>query len=386
MDIKETSAKPGIAEMKRRAQKVQATMSAEGLDYYISFSPDNILWLTNFANIVHERPFILALPVQGDPIFLAPKLELPHIRSRKIGDIDLVTYAEFPAPAGQRWEDRLSEIVTPGAKIGIESVCPVQIAGALPGKPVVIDIVDNHRIVKSEYELGRIAYSCRIVSEAHGNFLNSAHIGQTQSEVSGTSTKAIFGNVLKDNPELNPLATKIICLFQNSDASDDPHNFSNIDMAIQEGGPHLTVFNSMLNGYGAEIERCFFIDHVPEEAKHPFETMMAARQLSFDLTKPGAIMGDIDRQVNELFIKAGYSENLLHRTGHGIGITGHEAPFLADGYDMEIQPGMVFTIEPGIYISGIGGFRHSDTVMITADGNKSLTFGATDLDSLTLSS
>ncbi len=108
------------------------------------------------------------------------------------------------------------------------------------------------------------------------------------------------------------------------------------------------------------------------------------RRLALELTVPGNVMGDVDRRVNAVFAKAGYAEFLLHRTGHGIGVTGHEAPFLADGYEHEIEPGMVFTIEPGVYLKGIGGFRHSDTVMTTATGNIVLTDGPVTLDAVTL--
>ena len=117
----------------------------------------------------------------------------------------------------------------------------------------------------------------------------------------------------------------------------------------------------------AELERTFFLGHVPEEAKRPWDAMMEARALANELTKPGAIMHEVDLAVNNLLRKAGYGDNLLHRTGHGLGVTGHEGPFLAEGYYREILPGMIYTVEPGIYIEGIGGFRHSDTVLVTED-------------------
>ena len=132
------------------------------------------------------------------------------------------------------------------------------------------------------------------------------------------------------------------------------------------------------------MERTFFLGDVPAKARRPFEVMLEARRLAFELTVPGNVMGEVDRRVNELVRKAGFGEFLLHRTGHGIGVTGHEAPFLADGYERVIEPGMFFTIEPGLYIPGIGGFRHSDTVMTTADANVALTEGPIALDELTL--
>ena len=190
--------------------------------------------------------------------------------------------------------------------------------------------------------------------------------------------------ILTDLPSTNVLATRLMSAFQPPSVSHDPHNFTDINMVMEAGGPHVSVINCVINGYGAEIERTFFLGHVPEEARRPFRVMMDARRLAMELTVPGAVMGDVDRRVNAVFENAGYGANLLHRTGHGIGVTGHEGPFLADGDEREIEPGMVFTIEPGVYLPGVGGFRHSDTVVTTEDGNLSLTRGPVELEELTL--
>lgn len=132
------------------------------------------------------------------------------------------------------------------------------------------------------------------------------------------------------------------------------------------------------------MERTFFLGMVPEAAQRPFEDMHKARALAYELTVPGNSMSEVDRQVNDFFKSRSYSENLLHRTGHSFGVTDHEAPFLAEGYEHEIQPGMVFSIEPGIYLLGVGGFRFSDTVLVTETGNLKLTHAPETLAELTL--
>ncbi|MHA1659100.1 MAG: M24 family metallopeptidase, partial [Promethearchaeota archaeon] len=139
-----------------------------------------------------------------------------------------------------------------------------------------------------------------------------------------------------------------------------------------------------INGYGVEIERSFFLGTVPEKAKNPFEVMMEGRTLAYELAKPGANLSDIDGAVRKIYKKRGYGDKILHRTGHGLGITGHEAPYVAVGYDQKLEPGMIISIEPGIYIPGTGGFRHSDTVLITDDGNISLTKAPVTLEDLTI--
>ena len=109
---------------------------------------------------------------------------------------------------------------------------------------------------------------------------------------------------------------------------------------------------------------------------------MAARARAFERTRPGALMSDVDQGVRDVFASFGYEEALLHRTGHSFGVTGHEGPFLAVSYEREIEPGMFFSIEPGIYLRGVGGFRHSDTVLVTETGNVGVTQAPDDLESL----
>lgn len=379
-----TFAPPSPGEMATRLARVRARMAHEGLDRYVAFSPDNVFYLTNFANFVHERPFVLVLAPDGPPRFVVPKLEVPHVRTRAIGDVDIIAYAEFPAPPGQTWQDALFPLLAGARRVGVESVCPLQIAEAVPGERVCTDVIDDVRLRKSEYEIGRITYGCELLSKTHAHLLATARPGRALPQVAPELSGMMLMAVLRDDPRTNMLATRLTAVFQPPSVSHDPHNFTNIAMAMEPGGPHVSVLNCVVNGYGAEIERTFFLGHVPAAARKPFEVMLEARRLAFELTIPGNVMGEVDRRVTSVFAKAGYAEHLLHRTGHGIGVTGHEGPFLADGDERVIEPGMVFTIEPGVYLPGIGGFRHSDTVLTTDTGNITLTTAPDTLDALTI--
>jgi Xaa-Pro aminopeptidase len=375
---------PPLDEMRGRVERVRAQMLERNLDSYVAFSPDNIFYLTNFAFFVHERPFLLIVPLSGPVNFLIPKLEIAHVQTHALGEIDLVPYFEFPAPAGQTWADYLRPLLRGSARTGVEPICPLQVYEAIPGERVSADIIDDVRMVKSDYEVGRIVYACRLVTEAHDRLLAEARPGRTLAQLRAELTGLMMSRILDDDPSANPMATRIAVFIQKAEASHDPHNFADISSSMEAGGPHVSIINSTINGYGAEVERTFFLGHVPEKARKPFEVMMAARELAFNLTRPGIKMGEVDRRVNAVFKQAGYEDFLLHRTGHGMGVTAHEAPFLAEGYDRLIEPGMCFTIEPGIYLPGIGGFRHSDTVMTTESGNLTLTSGPVELEHVTL--
>ena len=384
MDFTPQFMPPSTEELQQRIDRLQAKMREHALNYYVSFCPDNIFYLTNFANFVHERPFILVLRPAGKPVFIIPRLEYSHVKVRSVGDIELRTYSEFPAPDGEQWSDQLRSLLSGASRVGIESICPIQIYDAIPGERVRNDLINDLRMIKSDYEIGRILYGCSLADRAHDRLLSMAKPGLTLSETASEIKQGMMKQILSDNPSTNLMATRLTAVFQPGKASDDPHYFTDLNMVMLHGGPHVTIINAVINGYGTEIERTFFIDQVPEHAKRPFHAMLEARHTAFELTVPGNSMNEVDKCVKQIFKKYGYEKCILHRTGHGMGVTAHEAPFLAEGYDRIIEPGMVMTIEPGIYLKDIGGFRHSDTILITKDGNLRLTNGPVELDALTL--
>ena len=375
---------PSAEELSRRISQLRMAMDAAGIDTYLSIQTDNVYYLTNFANYAHERPFVLVINRQGPVRFVVPKLEVSHVGMRAIGEIDLVTYFEYPAPKGARWSDILKSVLSDGARIGIESTCPMFLAKAAGDNAVVEDLIDDLRQIKSPFELARIQHASDIASRTHGEFLATATLGINVAMANGEVGRKVMGQLLALDPTINLFATKVSFGFQPPSISWDPHNFTDLSMQTEEGGPNVSLLNGVMNGYGTEIERTFFLGHVPEAAKRPFDTMLEARRVALEAIVPGALMSDVDRCANAVFRKAGYADHMLHRTGHGIGVTGHEGPFFAEGYDREIRPGMVFTMEPGIYIPGVGGFRHSDTIRIDEAGPVMMTQGAITREDLTI--
>lgn len=380
-----TSAPPDSAEMARRLEGVRERMAAEQLDAYVSHCPDNIFYLTNFANYIHERPFVLVITMEGPLQFIVPQLEEEHVRIRSVGAIDTRHYFEFPAPAGEGWAVELRDALRTAKRVGVESTCPLQVHEEIPGARVRSDVIDEARFVKTPYEIGRIAHASQIISDGHAELLAGSRADEMTIGLFGSVSRSMTGRMLRDMPNANMLASSLTAVIQPPSLSHDPHNFTDIHAKLEEGGPHVSVVNCRVNGYGAEVERTFFINSVPDEARRRFDVMLEARRIAFELLRPGALMSEVDQATRDCFEKNGYLENLLHRTGHSFGVTGHEAPFLAIGYDRVVEEGMLFSIEPGIYFEGIGGFRFSDTVLVTESGNVSLTSAPETLEELTLS-
>lgn len=385
MNIEKTFQIPTVEEMQLRKEKVMSQMEAKGYDALVIFDPDNVFWLTHFANFVHERPFILILDSQGVLNFVVPKIESTHVNTRKVGEINLVEYTEFPAKEGKEWRTIFTQTVANYKKIGFEENSPYFVVEALGERGQVTPIVEEARFTKSAYELARINYSSQLANETFEELLAMARPGLSAMESNKVLTSSFMTKIYMNDPMTNYLATRVGVVVQSPNVSHDPHNYTNFtEMDMCEGGPHVGVINSVVNGYGTEVERTFFLGHVPDNCIKPYQVMMEARQIAFDMCKPGISMHDLDQAVYDHLCKHGYGDNFAHRTGHGIGVTGHEGPFLAMGYDREIEPNMVFTIEPAIYLPGIGGFRHSDTVVTTQDGNVCLTPIRDSLDDLTL--
>jgi Xaa-Pro aminopeptidase len=137
-------------------------------------------------------------------------------------------------------------------------------------------------------------------------------------------------------------------------------------------------------GYLSELERTMVIGEPSAEQREMFDHMVALQDTAFAEIKPGARCSDVDRAVRGYYDKHDLWDYWKHHVGHCIGLRYHEGPFLDIGDDTEIKPGMVFTVEPGLYAAGLGGFRHSDTVAVTDDGIEFLTYYPRDLESLTL--
>jgi Xaa-Pro dipeptidase len=137
-------------------------------------------------------------------------------------------------------------------------------------------------------------------------------------------------------------------------------------------------------GYNAELERGMVLGEPTDEQRRLFDHTVAAQQTAFDALRPGVTCAEVDAAVLAYFDDNGIRDLWRQHTGHGIGLRNHEAPFLDVGDDTPVEPGMVFTIEPGVYSSDVGGFRHSDTVVVTENGIEILTDYPSDLESLTI--
>ncbi len=160
-----------------------------------------------------------------------------------------------------------------------------------------------------------------------------------------------------------------------------PHALAN-NIVFQKGDVLVTGAASSVWGYNSELERTMFVGEPDDQQKFFFDHILALQTLAIEAIRPGRTCDEVDHEVRAYYERHDLMRYWKHHVGHTLGLRYHEGPFLDLGDPTEIKPGMVFTVEPGLYAAGVGGFRHSDTVVVTENGIESLTFYPRDLESL----
>ena len=373
-------------EYQHRLEAVQASVHEAGLDLFIVSAFDSIYYLTGAGFEPLERPFFLLIRPQHAPILLVPKLEHEHMKEAgNIREQDIQTYWEYPSTPGRGWPERLHELIGNAKQIGVEPTLRQEIAVELKGYVHRIEpLVERLRLLKSETEIAMIRRSAGYADLGVQCLLAASYYGSTVVE-GFAQTRVVTVRTIREVDDWDPLTTKVLMATWAAPRSAEPHSIPDLCDRLNEG-PHVALVLTRVNGYAAECERTYFTAPPAPEITKAFEVMRQARRIAFDKVRPGVACAELDGAVNDFLQQEGYSgeEVRLHRTGHGFGLGNHEAPWIAEGSPDILAENMVIGIEPGIYLKGIGGLRHSDTVLVTKDGSELLTHLPTDVESLTI--
>jgi len=229
---------PNKEEMVNRIEKVRELMRKENLDCYVCFDPVNIYYLTNFTFYIHERPFLLVVPLEGELTMLIPKLEKGHFEQRAIGDIKVHDYYEFPAKIGENWFDHYQSLIPNNSNVGVEPQMPMFIFEKTPGKKKVLELVEEVRIIKTDYEIGRIVHACKVVNKGHKVLLKKCRPKVLEFAIYKEVTNAMTNKIVQDIPNANFKATETTGAVWPPSIAHDPHLIPHIFMEMEEGGPH----------------------------------------------------------------------------------------------------------------------------------------------------
>jgi Xaa-Pro dipeptidase len=368
------------SEYQLRVGLLRDDVAANRMDAFIVTSKESIYYLCGATYTPMERPFfIIVWPSAASPTLLVPELEKEHMRKAK-GFDSVESYWEYPARTGENWYDKLLELLQGKHHIGIEPSAKVEITEKLREKDIAaLPLVDDLRMIKSSVEIEAIRQAARYSDYGMELMFSSMYKGVTPLELFSLSKK-VQTKVLMAG-EYDPLASEFLTACWPAPKSAQPHSVPEMNSRVGAGPIELMSF-LRVNGYAAECERTVFLREPDSTMKEAFDTITQARKLAFGMLKPGVSCSEIDAAARDYLTGKGYGNYLLHRLGHGIGLGNHEGPWISDGSDHILQVNMVVSVEPGIYIPEIGGFRHSDTVLITATGYECLTKFPADLPSL----
>jgi Xaa-Pro dipeptidase len=385
-------------EFESRRERLLRHAVDRGLSGVVLFDQHYIRYFANLGFLATERPVAFIAGVAGDLAVFVPEFEVERVRAET--DYDRVeSYREYP---GREHPMRILARVL--VDLGIRDAIGADQNG-YPGilgyaGPSLSDVtgasvtllsaeIEQMLVRKSEAELALIRESARWCGEAHRLLQQYTRPGATEADVSlrvaHDATLAMldalgdsFGGQLASSDGVSAGYRGQIGR-RSAWAHAIAHNieFAAGDVLVSETAAPVW-------GYNAELERAMVIGTPTGEMRRLFDHTVAAQQVAFDALRPGVTCADVDRAVLAYFEANDLLPYWRQHTGHAIGLRNHEAPFLDVGDETVVEPGMVFTIEPGLYDEAVGGFRHSDTVAVTPDGIEILTAYPRDLESLTL--
>lgn len=383
-------------ELAARRHRLFTELAPEDVAVIVLFGPTSVLYLTGFFFISTERPLAMVL-TPDRTLALVPRLEAEHVRESEAVD-EVIAYEEYPGPEHPmrvlaRILTGLPELRRRTLAVDADGYPPRYgyrgpgLSELLPNRQVRAgELVERHRLVKSPRELHLLRVSSRFADIAHRHLQELSREGSNEVTVSGeASERGARDMIAALGPRFDPKSagSPLVTGFRGQIGPNSalPHAV-NQNLVLRRGDGLVTGASSAVWGYHCELERTMFLGQPSAEQRRWFELMLGAQDLALRTIRPGNSCAGVDRAVREYCAEQGVMKAWRHHVGHGLGMESHEAPFLDVGDPRVLEPGMVLSVEPGLYVPGLGGFRHSDTVAVADRGCELLTRYPRDLDSL----
>jgi Xaa-Pro aminopeptidase len=350
-----------------------------GLDLLVLTPGSDLRYLVGYNAHPLERLTALAVPVQGEAFLVVPRLEAPMVEASPAGGLGLevLTWDETDDPfalvagAATARLGRAPARVAVGARSWAEHALGVQVA--VPGSELALatPVIDRLRMVKSAAEVEELAIAGAAIDRVHARMGEWLRVGRTEAEVGADIAAAIIdeGHVSVD----------FVIVGSGPNGASPHHELS--DRTIEAGD--LVVVDlggGTPTGYRSDCTRTYVVGGSPApEVAEWYGVLQAAQQAATHAVRPGVTAEAIDAAARTVIADAGWGEHFIHRTGHGIGLDTHEAPYIVAGNALPLEPGMAFSVEPGIYLAGRCGARIEDIVVCTDDGVRILNGGPREL-------
>jgi Xaa-Pro dipeptidase len=337
-----------------RLGRVVAGMDKMGLAQALVTSTESIYYLTGLWIAPGERLLALLIGRDGCTLFVNRMFATPAVEGLKLVEFDDADDSVA----------HLAEAIAPG-KLGIDKNWPSRFLLSLMKKrPDVRPVtgsapVDEARMLKDAEEIAMLKNSSRMNDRVVGMLRKSLVEGETELDVARR-----YSDLAAREGALGPSFAPLICF---GAGCAEPHHTTGL-ARLKKGDAVILDLGLDYNHAMSDMTRTVFFGSATDEEKRVYEIVRAANAAAKAAVRPGVMLADIDRAARSLIEKAGYGPNFLHRTGHGLGLEVHEPPDVSATSPYAAQPGMVFSIEPGIYLPGKFGVRVEDLVLVTEDG------------------
>jgi Xaa-Pro aminopeptidase len=348
-----------------RMDRAAAQASAAGLTGLLVTPGPDLLYFTGYQPIaITERITLLALQASRDPALIVPILERPDAASAPgAGALKLSDWTDGIDPYGAA-----AELLDPTGSYAISdsawAMHVLALQQALPESSYVsmTSTLPMLRAVKDEDELERLAAAGAAADASFEQIANVRFAGRRESEIA-----ADLAGFLRDNGHSEVDFTVV---GSGPNGANPHHEMS--ERMIEEGDMIVLDFGGIKDGYGSDTTRTVHVGEPTDEEREVYETVRRAQQSAFEAVRPGIACQDVDRAARQVIADAGYGDYFIHRTGHGIGLTTHEPPYMIEGESRPLEPGMCFSIEPGIYLPRRFGVRIEDIVTVREDSGRRL--------------
>jgi Xaa-Pro aminopeptidase len=336
----------------------QAAVEAGLAGLLITPGPD-LTYFTGYRPHVTERLTMLMIGAEREPALIVPALERGDAERAPVGErLSIVDWSDGADPyqAAARLlpaEGRygISDSAWSMHLLGLQEASPRLRFGALTYTLPML------RAVKDATELHRMAAAGAAADAAYEEIVNVRFAGRREVDIAADLAELLIGY---GHSQVD------FTVVGSGPNGANPHHGAG-DRVIGDGDTIVLDFGGLMDGYGSDTTRTVQVGRAQDEVAEVHEIVQRAQQAAFEAVRPGVTCEDIDRTARRVIAEAGYGDYFIHRTGHGIGVTTHEPPYLVEGERQPLVPGMCFSIEPGIYLPGRFGVRIEDIVTCTED-------------------
>lgn len=342
-----------------------------GVDAVLIVPGANMRYFTGLNFHLSERPIIAFVTPDGALSFIVPQLEVPQLNARPDLEARAFAWTDTDGYLGA-FRQAVDELRLRGKTLGVDGMTMrvtewlafLDVDSSLRVKPVERDII-KIRAIKTPDEIELMRRANRLSEAALDKLLAWVQPGMTERQIAARLSDELTAQGCS--------SLSFESLVQTGPNSALPHG-STTDRVLQRDDLLLIDYGGTVEGYSADITRTFCLGTPTAEMRKLYDVVLAANEAAKAVVKPGVAMSAVDKAARDVIEAAGYGEYFIHRTGHGLGLDVHEPiPQIAAGVEDVLEPGMAFTVEPGVYIPGLGGVRIEDNVVVTADGVDVLT-------------